>query len=82
MSYQELAVRKHLVRRVQAAILCGLGMSTFDRHDAAGLIPQGIKIGGCKVWNVRELQAWADQGCPPRAEWSPMWAAIRNGLAT
>jgi hypothetical protein len=50
-------------------MLLSMGLSTFDRHDAAGLIPAGRKVGGCKVWSVAELRAWAEAGCPPRAEW-------------
>lgn len=69
-------LRPALVRRPQAAALCGLGMSTFDRHDAAGLVPAARHIGGCKVWAVAELKAWANHGCPPRTEWAPIWAAI------
>jgi predicted DNA-binding transcriptional regulator AlpA len=65
-----------LVRRPQAAALCGLGASTFDRHDAAGLVPAARFIGGCKVWSVSELKAWAAHGCPPRAEWAAIWQAI------
>jgi len=65
-----------LVRRPQAAALCALGTSTFDRHDAAGLVPAARFIGGVKVWSVAELKAWAVHGCPPRAEWSAVWQAL------
>lgn len=65
-----------LVRRLGAAALCDMGLSTFDRADAAGLIPAGRKVGGCKVWCVAELRAWAAYGCPPRAEWEPVWKSI------
>lgn len=67
-----------LVRREEAAALVDMGSSTFDRHDAAGLLPAGRKLGGCKVWSVRELRAWSDRGCPPRAEWEPLWQALLN----
>lgn len=68
--------RPVLVRRREAAALCGMGTSTFDRADAAGLIPAARKVGGCKLWSVAELRAWAARGCPPRAEWTPVWAAL------
>ena len=65
-----------LVRRRGAAALCDMGLSTFDRADAAGLTPAGRKVGGCKLWCVAELKAWADHGCPPRSEWGPLWSAL------
>lgn len=65
-----------LVRRKGAAALCDMGLSTFDRADAAGLIPAGRKVGGCKLWSVAELRAWAEHGCPPRAEWSAVWQSL------
>jgi hypothetical protein len=65
-----------LVRRRGAAALCDMGLSTFDRNDAAGLIPAGRKVGGCKLWSVAELRAWAARGCPTRAEWEPLWREI------
>lgn len=65
-----------LVRRRGAAALCGMGVSTFDRADAAGLVPVARKVGGCKLWSVAELREWAARGCPPRAEWTPVWAAL------
>jgi hypothetical protein len=67
-----------LLRRKGAAALCDMGVSTFDRADAAGIIPAGRKVGGCKLWAVAELRAWAAHGCPPRAEWSAIWDTIRR----
>ena len=75
-------IRPVLVRRCQAAAICGLGTSTFDRHDAAGLVPAGGKVGGCKLWAVAELKAWAAHGCPPRCEWSEIWQAIVTARRT
>lgn len=65
-----------LARRNKAAEMCDMGVSTFDRADAAGLIPAARRIGGCKVWCVSELVAWCEHGCPPRAEWEPIWRAL------
>lgn len=65
-----------LVRRRGAAALCDMGLSTFDRADAGGLVPPARKVGGCKLWCVAELRAWAAHGCPPRAEWQPIWSAL------
>lgn len=66
-----------LLRRDQAARFCAMKESTWDRHAAAGLTPAPIKIGGLVCWSRRELLAWADYHCPPRAEWQPRWDAIR-----
>lgn len=75
-------LRAVLVRRSQAAEVCGLGTSTFDRHDAAGLVPAGRKVGGCKLWSIAELKAWAAHGCPQRAEWAAVWQAIVTARRT
>lgn len=53
-----------------------MGLSTFDRADAAGLVPAGRKVGGCKLWSVAELRSWAAHGCPPRADWQPVWQTL------
>ncbi len=68
-----------LVRRRGAAALIGMGLSTFDRADAAGLVPEGRFVGGCKLWSVAELETWADHGCPDRKTWEPIWAAMLAG---
>jgi predicted DNA-binding transcriptional regulator AlpA len=74
-----------LLRRVPAARYCGVGASTWDRLAAAALTPPAIKLGGSVAWSRRELSAWIDHGCPPRAEWSPIWSALlaarRSGRA-
>ncbi len=64
-----------LLRRVGAARFCGVGASTWDRLTAAGLTPAPIRLGGSVGWSRRELALWVDHGCPPRAEWEPVWKA-------
>jgi predicted DNA-binding transcriptional regulator AlpA len=63
-------------RRDVASAFIGMGLSTFDKADAAGLVPQAHRVGGLKIWSRRELSAWIDHGCPPRGEWGPLWAAL------
>ena len=74
-----------LLRRAAAARYCGVGPSTWDRLAAAGLTPAPVRLGGSVAWSRRELAAWIDHGCPPRAEWSPVWksavTARRTGRA-
>jgi predicted DNA-binding transcriptional regulator AlpA len=66
-----------LLRRVAAARYCAVGVSTWDRWTAAGLVPAPVKITGVVSWSRDELAEWCRQGCPPRIEWIPLWAAIR-----
>lgn len=58
-----------LVRRREAARLCGVSPSTWDRLAAAGRTPAPLRLGGAVVWRVAELAAWVAAGMPPRAEW-------------
>ena len=73
-----------LVRRKQAARLCSVGLATWDRWTAAGLNPQPTKVAGAVLWSSTELAEWCRRGCPPRAEWSPIWQSVvarRTGRA-
>lgn len=65
-----------LLRRPQAARHMGVGTSTLDRLNAAGLVPPPIRLGGSLCWGRHELDEWCRHGCPPRAEWRPVWDAI------
>src|SRR5688572_28424231 len=69
-------VRPGLLRRPAAARFCGAGLSTWDRWTAAGLTPAPIRISGAVLWLHAELTAWCRHGCPPRAEWEPLWQEI------
>lgn len=73
-----------LLRRRAAARYCAAGVSTLDRWAAAGLTPAPVRIGGAVLWSRRELAAWIAHGCPPRAEWGPVWQSVvarRTGRA-
>jgi len=65
-----------LLRRPAAAAHCGIGGSTLDRLNAAGLTPQPVRLGGSLAFSRAELAAWCARGCPPRDQWSAMWKAI------
>ena len=59
-----------LVPRRKAAELLGMGVRTFDRLRAAGLIgPSHVKLGGLHFYRVVELRAWCEAGCPNRELW-------------
>jgi predicted DNA-binding transcriptional regulator AlpA len=66
-----------MLRMREAAQFCGIGLSTWARHDASGRIPEGIKVVGSKCWGREELEAWIAHGCPPRVEWEPIWQKLR-----
>lgn len=71
-----------LLRRAAAAEFCGVGESTWDRLTAAALTPAPIHLGGAVGWSRHELALWIDHGCPPRAEWEPLWRASVARRAT
>jgi predicted DNA-binding transcriptional regulator AlpA len=73
--------RVRLLRRVAAARFCGVGASTWDRLSGAVLTPAPIRLGGSVGWSRRELALWIDHGCPPRAQWEPIWAAVLRRAA-
>ena len=52
-----------------AAAMCGISLRTWRTWDAAGRIPQPVRIGRSTRWRVDELRAWVEAGCPRRAEW-------------
>jgi predicted DNA-binding transcriptional regulator AlpA len=72
-----------LLRREAAARYCGgVGVSTWDRWTAAGLTPASVKLGGAVLWCRAELAEWCRHGCPPRAEWQPIWDALLHTRQT
>ena len=54
----------------------GVARSTIYRFDAAGKIPQPIKIGNCCRWRAAEILDWIRAGCPPRTRWQ--WDGKRH----
>jgi predicted DNA-binding transcriptional regulator AlpA len=61
-----------------AAVIAGVGESTWWRLHAGGKVPRPNKLGGKTLWRVEELKRWIAAGCPDRASWQAMEAA-RNG---
>jgi len=58
-----------LVTARKAAEMCGRSLRTWRTWDAAGWIPQPVRIGRSTLWRVDELREWVAAGCPRRAEW-------------
>ena len=48
----------------QLAAITGLSKPTLWRHNEAGLIPAGIKIGRAVRWRLVEIESWIESGCP------------------
>ena len=61
-----------LLRTHEAAALCGKSQRTWRTWDAAGHIPQPIRIGRSTLWRADELRAWVAAGCPRRREWESL----------
>lgn len=68
-----------LVRRRDAASLCGISPSTWDRLVRAGRTPAPLRLGGAVVWRVGELAEWVQAGCPSRAEWESRQKETNKG---
>lgn len=53
----------------QAAAMCAKSLRTWRSWDAAGWIPQPVRIGRSTLWRADELRAWVAASCPRRKEW-------------
>ena len=63
-----------LVGAEDAARALGIGRTSFLLADKTGeLGPQGVRIGGRRLWVLAELSAWALAGCPARQRWVELW---------
>ncbi len=59
-----------LLTHVEAAVLCRVSERTWRAWDAAGYIPEPVRIGRSLFWRPKELLAWVDAGCPDRHTWN------------
>ena len=46
------------------AAITGLSKPTLWRHNEAGLIPAGMKIGRAVRWRLADVECWIESGCP------------------
>lgn len=53
-----------LVRRREAARLCGLSPASWDRLAASGRCQAPIRLGSAVLWSTEELRSWVAAGCP------------------
>jgi hypothetical protein len=72
------------IRAEEIAPLCRVSVRTWRAWDAAGFIPNPIRIGRTKLWKREEFYAWCAAGCPTRDVWEkspeiPRKHALRRG---
>jgi predicted DNA-binding transcriptional regulator AlpA len=60
-----------LVPATRAAQICGKSVRTWRAWQSGGLIPAPVRVGRSLLWRVRDLEAWAAAGCPPREMFFP-----------
>lgn len=66
---QPLAPERLALPAADTANLLGISLRHLRALDASGRLPRPIRLGRAVRWNLAELRAWLDAGCPPRAEW-------------
>lgn len=66
-----------LVRRREAARLCGLSPAAWDRLCSAGRTPVPIRLGSAVLWSVEQLRAWVAASCPDRRTWEALRASAK-----
>jgi len=67
-----------LVDARKAARLVDVGLRTWRTLDAAGKVPQPLRLNSRVLWSVRELREWIAAGAPPRDEWVAIKAAAKK----
>ena len=68
----ENAAAPLLLRAHEAAALCAVALRTWRSWDAAGKIPQPVRIGRSTLWRAEELRQWIAAGCPRRQQWEEL----------
>ncbi|QEL18838.1 helix-turn-helix transcriptional regulator [Limnoglobus roseus] len=51
-------------------LLSGVSERTIRTWDAAGYIPEPVRVGGKVLWSVAEVRAWLAAGSPDRVTWA------------
>ena len=57
------------LRREDAAAYVGLKVTKFNELVREGRLPEPIRIDGCRVWDVKKLDAAFDELSEPRNPW-------------
>jgi excisionase family DNA binding protein len=61
-----------LLKVTDVAILVGVSSTTVRRLVQEGKFPQGIKLGGSRLWKAAELKDWIAAGSPDVKTWNAM----------
>ena len=61
-----------LLKVTDVAILVGVSSTTVRRLVQEGKLPQGIKLGGSRLWNAAELKDWIEARLPDVKTWNAM----------
>lgn len=59
-----------LIDAKAAAVLCGVGRTTWLTLASAGKTPAPVRLGRRVLWRRDELKSWIAAGCPARQQWS------------
>lgn len=64
-----LLMTRRGLRREEAALYVGLKPTKFSELIADGRMPEPIPVDGCRIWDVRLLDAAFDELSQPRNDW-------------
>jgi prophage regulatory protein len=53
----------------QLSQMLNVSLRQVWRLNAAGKLPQPIRLGGSVRWNRQEVTEWFESGCPDRKVW-------------
>jgi excisionase family DNA binding protein len=60
---EERPLPRRLIDAKQVARLLGCSWRTVLRLADAGKMPWGVRLGGLRRWDVREIEAFIEAGC-------------------
>lgn len=63
----------------QSAAMFNVSTRHWLALRSAGKTPKSVKLGASVRWLRRELEAWADAGCPPLDEWERLRDSSKGG---
>jgi len=73
-AYQQVEAPPILVDSKTASRCCSMSVSLWNQLSSAGRTPMPAELNSKKLWSYRQLQLWADAGCPSRT--SEKWELI------
>lgn len=60
--------RPRLITADELAAILRMSKRSVWRLVGTGEIPEPLHVGGSTRWNLAEIEAWLDAGCPPCAD--------------